>query len=151
MSTKETKNLSYTYGLGHSQSYSKSVVSDFLCTVSSDDCEDHLKPIKLSSDIHLLLREKSIHRRIGVDVLRDYVEQLQQKESELSRANLTDDELFQLIEPKSVNNLTSSYMYAKYLKDNSDKVKERYNTLIKSYEDYNKMVERTNSKFNLDI
>lgn len=118
------------YGAGHTRRYNKSIVADFLVT-SSDDVD---KVTKIHSDINLLLRQKNVHKSIGIENLRDYVEHLQMSEPE--KHNFTDDELFSMIEPKSINNLTTMFEYARYIQDRSEKIKEKYDELIKAKKSY---------------
>lgn len=119
----DNKKVVVPYGLGHSKFYTKSVVADYLVDVSRD--ED--KVTKVNSDVNLLLRQKTLHRRIGVDLLRDYVDNLQRDLPE--HHNFTDDELFHLIEPKSINNLTTGYEYAKYIQASGETMRKRFEEL----------------------
>lgn len=131
-----SKEINIPYGVGHSKFYSKSVISDFLVDRDEDNNIVHV-----NSDVNLLLRQKTIHRKIGIENLRDYIEGLMSQDKTDGMQNFSDDELFQLIEPKSVNNLTTCYEYAKYLQDNAEKVKAKFDDLKKqktSYEAYMK-------------
>ena len=131
-----SKEINIPYGVGHSKFYSKSVISDFLVDRDADNNIVHI-----NSDVNLLLRQKTIHRKIGIENLRDYVEGLMSQDKTDGMHNFSDDELFQLIEPKSVNNLTTCYEYTKYLQDNAEKLKAKFEDLKKqktSYEAYMK-------------
>mgnify|MGYP003303518160 CR=1 FL=1 len=119
------------YGLGHSKFYTKSVVADFLI-----DRDDDGNVININSDVNLILRQKSIYRKVGVENLRDYVQNLMREDKTRDMRDFSDDELFQLIEPKSINTLTTAYEYAKYLQANSKQVKERYETIRKERDNY---------------
>lgn len=137
MSTKIT-----FYGASHSKFYSKSVVADYL--VEQDDTT---KEVKLISDLHLLLRQQKVHNSIGVNLLRDYVQNMELKRPD--KHDFTDDELFRLIEPKDINNITTAYEYARYLKDNSDKVKSRYDDLKReknAYDEYVRTFHKSSKK-----
>lgn len=137
MATKE-QSVKIPFGLGHTKFYSKSIISDFLC-----ERDEQGNIVTISSDVNLLLRQKTMHRKVGIEQLRDYVQNLMHENKD-TQHNFTDDELFQLIEPKSINNLTTSYEYAKYLQANSKDVKQRYDKLVKDKEDYeNYIKERT--------
>lgn len=136
---KETKKVRIFYGASHSKTYTKSVVSDFLV---DKDKENGFT--KYHSDVNLLLRQQSLHKKIGVDLLRDYVNGLEI--SERDKHDFTDDELFSLIEPKEINNLTTAYEYAKYLKKNSDDIKKRYKDMKKAKDDYDSYVKMFHNK-----
>lgn len=125
------KEINLPYGVGHSKFYSKSVIADFLVDRDEDN-----KIVQINSDVNLLLRQKTIHRKIGIDNLRDYVDNLMINDKSQGLPEFSDDELFQLIEPKSVNNLTSCYQYAKYLQDHSKEVKAKLDELKKQKQDY---------------
>lgn len=114
----------YIYGTAHSVLYTPSVVSPMLVERDQDD-----NIVKINSDVHLLVRQKNLHKTIGVESLRAYVDALER--TPIERPNLTDDELFQLIEPKDINTLTDAYQYAQYLKSHENDVKERYENLKK--------------------
>lgn len=127
------------YAIGHSKKYSKSPVADFLIDSHGDSEND----ICLCNDIKLLLREKNLHKKIGSDLLRDYVESLQKQSSlDSEHVNFSDEELFQLIEPKDINNLTTSYLYAKYIKDNESKLKSRYDDILASKKHYDAYIKK---------
>lgn len=119
-----TKQINIPYGVGHSKFYNKSIIADFLVDKDDDNNISHI-----NSDVNLLLRQKTIHRKVGIDQLREYVQGLMHDNPDMP--DFTDDELFQLIEPKSINNLTTCYEYAKYLQANSKDVKSRFETLKK--------------------
>lgn len=127
------------YGISHSKRYAKSPVADFLIDKVGESDND----ICICNDIKLLLREKNIHKQIGVDLLRDYVEQLQRSAPTSSeQVSFTDEELFQLIEPKDINNLTTSYLYARYLQDNDKKLKSRYDEFVERKKDYETFISK---------
>lgn len=116
------------YGAGHTKYYNKSVVSDFLVEKSNDD----LNVVHFNNDIHLLLRQKNIHKVIGTDVLRTYLEELDNGAPHSHK--FSDDELFSLIDPKGINTITDCYEFSRYLQEHSDDVNNRYKTLKKNYE-----------------
>ncbi len=121
-----SKTVEIPYGIGHTEYYQKSVVADFLLDV--DESEE--RQCKLHNDINLILRQKTLHRQIGLDALRTYVQGLERQQAE--QHDFTDEELFSLIEPKFINNMTTAYEYAKYLQENSKDVESRYKS-IKGY------------------
>ena len=139
---------SYPFGFGHSKTFEKSIVSDFLVSVdnSNDSIPSNERLMKFHSDLNLLLRQKSIHRRIGSDLLREYVEKLQAPD--VQKTQLSDDELFQLIEPKQVNNLTTAYEYAKYIEKNSKECEKRFKEISESKKKYDKQQEDLKQLFN---
>lgn len=117
------------YGSKHTKKYVKSVVADFLVEENEDKSE-----MQIISDINLLLRQKSKHRAVGIDLLRDYVDNLQYKQP--IQHNFTDEELFSLIEPRFVNNHTTMYEYARYMQEHSNQMKAKYDELVKAKELY---------------
>lgn len=135
MITKDNQVVKVPYGISHTKKYTKSLVADFLVERDKDS-----NMCTFINDINLLLRQKSLHRTIGVDHLRNYVEQLEQKQPE--RHNFTDEELFKMIEPKSVNNLTTGYEYARYLQENSDKMKDAYKRMKKEKDAFERYMKK---------
>lgn len=117
------------YGDAHSKHYKKSVLSSHLVSNTKDE-EGNVIHTKLYTDLHLLLREKNIHKQIGLDALRSYVESIQLTEKSMP-TDLTDEQLFQLIEPRTINNLTDAYQYAKYIEAHSKEIKKRYDEVTK--------------------
>lgn len=111
------------YGLGHTKKYTKSVVADFLVSVSND--ED--KVVQYRSDVNLILRQKNLHNTIGIDVLRNYLQNLDLGQPDSH--HFSDDELFNLIDPKGVNTITDAFEFSKYLQKHDAAIKERYNNL----------------------
>lgn len=135
MGSKENKK-NYRYGDGHSRFYKPSVISPLLCSNTQDD-KGNVVHTTIFNDVNLLLRQKDVSKSVGIDALRNYVESLmvERKESH----NFTDDELFQLIEPKSINTLTDAYQYAKYIEAHSKEIKDKYDNIVKhkkAYDDY---------------
>lgn len=127
-----------SYGADHTKKYVKSVVADFLVEENEDKSE-----MQIISDINLLLRQKSKHRVVGLDLLRDYVDNLQYKQP--VQHNFTDDELFSLIEPKFINNHTTMYEYARYMQEHGKQMKAKYDELVKAKERYNRINDLSNS------
>ena len=115
-----------TFGISHSKEYKPSVIANYLVDKDSDG-----NFIKRHSDAFLLLRQKKLQETIGTEAIRAYLDQMRQNavQSVVPHDNLSDKELFALIEPKEVNNITTAYEFAKYLKDNSDKVKAKHKEL----------------------
>lgn len=127
-----------TYGAQHSRKYKPSVVSSFLV-----DRDDKGRVVKIHSDVHLLLHQENLQKKIGIDAIRNYIDQMHVNAT--PRPNLTDDELFGLIEPKEINNITDAWKFAKYLQDNSDKVKTAYNDYVAK----RKELEQFKQKYNI--
>lgn len=111
---KEKRNI--YYGIRHSRTYKPSVVSPFLF---DRDEEDNI--VGIHSDVYFLLRQKNIEEKIGIQKLRDYITDLQ-IERKIGTEQLSDDELFKLIEPKSINTITDAYQFSKYLRDKQDDI-----------------------------
>lgn len=131
------KDIPNVYGLGHSKFYTKSVVADFLI-----DRDDNGNVININSDVNLILRQKSLYRKVGIENLRDYVQNLMHEDKTRDMRDFSDDELFQLIEPKSINNITTAYEYAKYLQAHSKQLKERYEDMRKERDNYEAYVSK---------
>lgn len=127
-----------TYGKQHSRTYKPSVVAPFLV-----ERDDKGRCVKIHSDVHLLLHEQNLQRKIGTDAIRNYIDSLYVNAE--PRPALSDDELFGLIEPKEINNITDAWKFAKYLQDNSDKVKSAY----KDYVAKRRELENFNKKYNI--
>lgn len=120
-----------TYGIRHSRYYVPSVVSPFL-----DERDKDGKLIKRHNDVHLILRQEKLQRTIGIEALRRHFDSMRMNgNTSMSTDALTDDQLFDLIEPKAVNNLTTAYEWANYLQDH-------HKELQKKHKDYMKMIEK---------
>lgn len=120
--------INVSFGVGHTKRFVPSVLTNFLPLR-----DENGKVIKIMSDVSLLRHQKDLEKKIGVDSVRRYLEKLDASSrvsSPLSSRDLSDDELFSLIEPKEINNLTDSYQYAKYLASRSSEVKDKYNKLL---------------------
>lgn len=128
-----------TYGKQHSRSYVPSILAPFLV-----DRDDKGRVVKQHSDVHLLLHQQNLQKKIGVDAIRNYLDKLHRDPT--PRPDLSDDELFSLIEPKEVNNLTDAWKFAKYLQGNSDKVRTKYDDLCAKA----KKISAINKKYNLN-
>lgn len=135
MATKENKIVTVPYGLSHTKCYNPSVVVDYL--VEKDDTTGE---VCINSDIHLLLRQKTLQRRIGLDLLRDYVNNLEREQPQ--KHDFSDDELFKLIEPKGLNNITTAYQFAKYLQSSSESVKNKYEALKREKETFKSLFDK---------
>lgn len=111
------------YGSGHTRRYSKSPLADFLVQCSTDD----IPVVHFCNDVHILLRQKNLHKTIGVDVLRSYFENIDNGSPDSH--HFSDDELFSLIDPKGLGTITDAYEFSKYIEKTSVDLKERYKTL----------------------
>lgn len=130
MATKTTAPVNLhsclTYGISHTKEYKPSIIAPFLIDKSKDG-----KFLKRHSDAFLLLRQNKLQQTIGTDAIRAYLDNQRAAAiaSLIPHDNLTDDELFQLIEPKEVNNLTTAYEFAQYLEQNSKQIKAKHKEL----------------------
>lgn len=122
---KEYTKMQILFGHGHSKKYKRPIISDFL---TSKDANGNI--IKRHSDLYLLLRQEHLQHAIGVEEIRKYVDNLYQPQA--TRPTFTDEELFQLIEPKDVNNITDAYNFARFLQSKDDDIRERYGKMIES-------------------
>ena len=129
MSKEEKNKIVVPYGAGHTKKYTKSVVSDFLVERDPESGAVHY-----NSDIHLILRQKNLHKTIGIDVLRSYCESLDNGSPESHQ--FSDDELFQLIDPKGINTITDSYEFAKYIEKHSQEINSKYKELKDEHSKY---------------
>lgn len=115
------------YGSATSKKVQKQVFDELLCDTLPDG-----RVYKKHSDIHLLLRQQDLQKSIGIDVLKTYFENLISPAPLVDRSNLTDEQLFKLIEPK-LHTITDMYQFSKYLRDNEDAMKEAFNKLSNIY------------------
>lgn len=125
-----SKKVKIKYGSGHTRRYTPSVLSPFLVQQSDDDD----KVVHYTNDVHLLLRQKNLHKTIGMDALRSYFVNIDNG-SPISH-HFSDDELFDLIDPKGLGTITDAYEFSKYLQNHSDDIKKRYDTLKKESKRY---------------
>lgn len=103
------------YGVAHSRFYKPSVVSRLL-----PERDKNGDIVVVRSDSYLLLRQNNLEQQIGVESLRRYLDSMRGTSDYIDTSALTDDELFSLIPPRGVNNLTTSHEYAEFLKAKSD-------------------------------
>lgn len=135
--SKEIKKI--RYGAKHSVYYTPSVISPILT-----ERDENGDVVKINSDVYFLLRQKNLHQSIGVESIRAYIDSLERQP--VDRPELTDEELFSLIEPKSINTLTDAYQYARYLESHSNDIKEKYAQLKAQ----KKAQDKYYSQFNVD-
>lgn len=126
------------YGLSHSKKYKPTIVSEFTC-----DRDDDGRVLKVHSDVYLLLRQENISKKVGTNAIRDYIDSLVTQPS--TTPQLTDDELFSMIEPKYIDNLTDAHKYAKFIEANSKDLQKRYKNLVQRYNS------RYNNKSSSDV
>ncbi len=119
------------YGMSHSKFYKPSILSNLLAEVDDDGNLVHF-----NNDIYLLTRKEKLMQKIGVDSVRAYISNMLRAGETTERANLTEEQLFSLIDPKEVNNLTTQYEYMKYLKNNHSKFKKDYENAVRSAKQY---------------
>ena len=128
------------YSDAHSKRYQSSVISPFL--VERDDKGNVLR---YNNDIKLLLRQKDLHKSIGYDAIRAYVDKL--NTNPIPTHNLTDEELMGLIPPDGVDTITDLYQYNKYLEAHQKEIKSRYDALQKHKREAKEREDRFNSFF----
>lgn len=117
-----------TYGLRHTKKYKPSIVTPFL-----DERDENGNLIKRHSDVYLILRQESLQRSIGIDALRRHFDSSRMNgNTSMSTDGLTDDQIFDLIEPKAVNNLTTAYEWANYLKEHEEELKAKRDEYVKT-------------------
>lgn len=100
----------------------------------TDDCS------KFHSDVRMILRDKSLSDRIGVNVLRDYVDRMVSSNNSPT-ADLSDDELMDTILDRRVVDPNDVYQMTNYLDKNLDNVKDNLAKMKKSYEQKKKLLD----------
>lgn len=123
----------------HSKHFKCSSVLNFVCSR-----DDKGNVVKYHSDIHLLLREKNLEKMVGVEALRHYVDSL--RTNVAPSPELSDEELFKLVEPRDVGTITDAYQYSRYIKANSDNFKARYDDLCDKYKRYQDVIKQDVTK-----
>lgn len=119
-------NFELSYGIAHTKQYKPSIISQFL-----SETDEGGRLVHVNSDVYLLTRQDSLIKKIGVESVRAYIAGMLQTDSQQSQM-FTDEQLFSLIEPKEVNNLTTRYEFMQYFKKSHDKLKARYDKLKES-------------------
>lgn len=116
----------YGYGIGHSRNYKPSVIASLRF-----DKDDNGRTEQIHSDVYFLLRQENLQRKIGLESVRQYVNQMIAK-GEVSQIpnDLSDDELFALIPSKELNNMTTAYQMARHLQKHHDEVKGNYEKVV---------------------
>lgn len=98
----DTSNYDTTVPSNESK-YEPSLVGQ--CAVS-----EYADGIKLHSDIHLLLHDKNIVDKLGVDTVRDYLKEVTSDTTgSFDKSNLTDEQLYSFITERRFNTLTDKY------------------------------------------
>lgn len=120
--------VNISYGVSHHKKYRPSIISKFLMDV------DEERIIQVHSDTYLLLRQKNLAQTIGADSIRQYIDSLLVSHS--PTPEFTDEELFQSIIPREINNITDANKYAQYLKSHHDEIKAKYNDLKNKKKQY---------------
>lgn len=116
----------------HSKHFSSSTVLNFVC--SRDDSG---RVLKYHSDIHLLLREKNLEKMVGTEALRHYVDSL--RTNVAPSPEMSDEELFKLIEPREIGTITDAYQYSRYIREHSDDMKAKYDNLCDNYKRFQEL------------
>ncbi len=129
----ERKNKRYPL-IAHKHSKQLDTTTLFKLLSSQDESG---RCVKYHSDIYLLLREKNLEKMISQETLRNYVDSL--RTNVAPSPDLTDEELFQLIEPREVDNITDAYQFSRYLRENSDKFKGKYEELKKAHDRFSNL------------
>ena len=111
--------INISYGDAHSKRYQPSVISSFLI-----EKDEKGNIIRFNNDVKLLLRQKDLHKSIGYDCIRAYVDTLNRTHEQPH--NLTDDQLMSLIPPDGIDTITDVYQYNKYLDAHKDTIKKHY-------------------------
>lgn len=134
------------YGIAHSKQYKPSVISAFLA-----DRDDKGNLLKLRSDVHLLIHQKTLQRDVGTDVVRDYFDSIaRHSDPSFDTSKLTNDQLFALIPPKAVNNLTTRWEYSRYLEEHDKELKQRFKDYKEAYEKQSDLDRWLKKNFKLD-
>lgn len=115
------------YGDGHTKRYNPSEISQFLV-----EHDEEGNVIRYNNDVRLLLHQKNLHKKIGLDVVRSYVDGLNRNPE--PQHNLTDDQLMSMLPPDEIDTFTEAYQYRKYLEENSKEFKSKYEKMQKDAE-----------------
>lgn len=139
----EEKIIEIAYGSAHTNRYKPSIFAGVSVYHGKDYDEYH-------NDIHLLLHQKDFEKKIGVDNLRRFIDTLDAHVAshQPTTQDLSDEDLFKLIEPKSINNLTEAYEYSKYLKEKHEETKARIRAYKAYKDDYAKRQKSFEEFFN---
>ncbi|UPW41735.1 internal scaffolding protein [Peromfec virus RodF8_8] len=102
----------------HEPSVKPSVVSQVLLT-ECDGCK------KFHSDIHAILREKSLSDVISPESLRQIVDDMVRPRPDSSSEGLSDDQLFDTIFDRRCTDFNDWHQITKYLSENREEVLKR--------------------------
>lgn len=128
------------YSDTHSKRYKPSIISSFLVEKDSDG-----NVLRYNNDVKLLLRQKDLHKSLGYDAIRAYIDRLNTNPE--PHHNLTDDELMGLIPPDGLDTITDLYQYNKYLEYHKNEIKSKYDSLQKHKKESQERAERFKSFF----
>lgn len=112
--------------------YEPSIISQ-VCFTKVDDM------VKFHSDVHVILREKSLADKLGPEQLRAYVDDMLRNRNMGSTEQLTDDQLMETIQSRRLTELTDVYQLNKYLSDQADDIKSKIDK-------YNKQKEKSSAE-----
>lgn len=128
------------YGDGHSKRYQPSEISSFL--VEHDE-EGNI--VRYNNDVRLLLHQKDLHKKIGLDVIRSYVDSLNGNPE--PKLDLSDEELLSILPPDELDTFTDAYQYRKYLDEHHQEFKTKYDALQARKKQYDEEKKRYESFF----
>lgn len=115
--------------------YQPSVIS----TCSVTDCDGITK---FHSDIHMILREKSLADMVSPEVLRQMVDDITRPAPSSSTSALSDDQLFETIFDRRANDFNDIYQITRHLHADAERIKSR----IEQYNSEKKKTDELKSK-----
>ena len=115
------------YGSEHSKCYQPSEISQFLV-----EHDEEGNVIRYNNDVRLLLHQKNLHKKIGLDVIRSYVDKLNSNPE--PPHDLTDEQLLSMLPPSEIDTFTDAYQYRKYLDEHEQEFKSKYEKMQKDAE-----------------
>lgn len=114
--------------------YEPSVIST--CCIS--DCDGMTK---IHSDIHMILRERSLSDMISPSQFRQIVDDLTRDSRGSVDDGLTDDQRFETIIGRRLTEFTDVYQFTKYLDSHTDEVKASYEKYQKCLSDRKRLLD----------
>lgn len=132
----------YAYGISHTRFYKPSVVSELRFDRDENGRVEHIH-----SDVYFLKRQEDLQRKIGLETVRQYINNMVVK-GEVSQipSDLSDDQLFALIPNKELNNMTTAYQMARHLERNHNEVKGNYDKVVKDTKRYTSWLKSRGAK-----
>ncbi len=97
--------------------------------------------IRETSDVEYILGSTYNDNATAMETIRQYLISNHSTSSSLDFSNLSNEEIMNLIPPRSINSITDAYQYSKFLDHNSSYIKKKvdeYETFMKQQSEQNK-------------